>query len=283
MRVAGTGSGAALPPVAESELHAFIDGALAPDRAAAVARHLAAHPADAARVAAWRAQGEAIRAAFAPVLAEPVPERLHSAVAAGPQGAFAVDAVLARWAPRAAAAAILLALGGAVGWLARDAALTAPRAPEAASHFTAEAQAAHRMYVAEPRHPVEVRAHEPHLLTWLSRRIGTTLVAPDLTAAGYMLMGGRLLPSVDGKAAAQFMYENAEAKQRMTLYLRRDEAAGPGAATAGGTGFRFVQDGAFSGFSWVDNGLGYALFGTLDRPALQRLADIVYRQLEKKP
>ena len=63
-------------PVTEDELHAYVDGELPADRQAAVEAWLASHPEDAARVAAWRAQAEAIRARYGAVANEPVPERL---------------------------------------------------------------------------------------------------------------------------------------------------------------------------------------------------------------
>ena len=46
------------PAVAEEELHAYVDGELAPDRRVAVEAWLASHPEDAARVAQWRSQAE---------------------------------------------------------------------------------------------------------------------------------------------------------------------------------------------------------------------------------
>ncbi|HYY38717.1 MAG TPA: anti-sigma factor, partial [Xanthobacteraceae bacterium] len=52
------------PRVTEEELHAYVDGELAADRQRTVEAWLASHPEDAARVAQWRAQAEAIRARF---------------------------------------------------------------------------------------------------------------------------------------------------------------------------------------------------------------------------
>ncbi len=48
--------------VTEDELHVYVDGELPADRREAVETWLASHPDDAARVAAWRAQAEAIPA-----------------------------------------------------------------------------------------------------------------------------------------------------------------------------------------------------------------------------
>ena len=54
-------------PVTEDELHVYVDGELPADRREAVEAWLASHPEDAARVAAWRAQAEAIRARYGAV------------------------------------------------------------------------------------------------------------------------------------------------------------------------------------------------------------------------
>src|SRR6185503_9551994 len=100
------------PPVTEEELHAYVDGELAADRRAAVERWLATHADDAARVAAWRAQAEAIRARYGAAADEPVPARfdLDKLARSGPA-----------WTQLAAAAIILaFVVGGGAGWFGRD-------------------------------------------------------------------------------------------------------------------------------------------------------------------
>src|SRR5438477_6813444 len=62
--------------VTEDELHVYVDGELPADRREAVETWLAGHPDDAARVAAWRTQAEAIRARYGAVIHEPLPDRL---------------------------------------------------------------------------------------------------------------------------------------------------------------------------------------------------------------
>src|SRR4051795_12421176 len=62
-------------PATEDELHAYLDGELPEDRRESVEAWLAVHPDDMARVAAWRAQIEAIRSHFGPAADEPVPPR----------------------------------------------------------------------------------------------------------------------------------------------------------------------------------------------------------------
>jgi len=48
-------------PIPEDDLHALVDGRLAPDAAAALHRRLAADPEAQATAAAWQAQREALR------------------------------------------------------------------------------------------------------------------------------------------------------------------------------------------------------------------------------
>ena len=131
--------------------------------------------------------------------------------------------------------------------------------------------AAHRIYVSERLHPVEVPAEqEAHLVQWLSRRVGKPLLAPNLTAQGYRLIGGRLLPD-SGAAAALFIYENTGGG-RLTLY-----------APSGGTeetAFRFGSEEGVSAFSWIDNGLSYVVTARVERAQLLPIAEAIYRQFE---
>ncbi len=90
-----------------------------------------------------------------------------------------------------------------------------------------EALSAHKLYIAEVRHPIEVRAGEQHLVPWLSRRVGTALRAPDLESFSLKLLGGRLLPGPIGPAAL-FMYESPTG-ERYTFYCSKSQAPRYGA------------------------------------------------------
>jgi anti-sigma factor RsiW len=152
------------------------------------------------------------------------------------------------------------------------------RAPTAAPPgFVRAAAVAHGVFVPEVRHPVEVAADERgHLVAWLSKRLGARLSAPDLSAQGFELVGGRLLPGEHGPSA-QLMYQDASGI-RVTLYAaRRDDADAADAA------FRFGQDGAIQSFYWIDGGLGWVLSGELPRERLSGLATEVYRALDAAP
>jgi anti-sigma factor RsiW len=111
---------------------------------------------------------------------------------------------------------------------------------------------------------------------WLSKRLDKPLKVPDLTAHGFDLVGGRLLPG-DAGARAQFMFQNASG-QRVTLYLGAVDKAAAG-ITSQETGFQFEPQAGIPSFYWVDQGFGYALAGQLPRASLMQLAQEIYRQL----
>jgi anti-sigma factor RsiW len=87
---------------------------LDPARLPAVQRYLSERPLEAARVRAFIAQRDALRAALALKAEEPIPARLR----VGHLRAVRRGAVLARWRVAAAAAGLLLA-GASLGWTAR--------------------------------------------------------------------------------------------------------------------------------------------------------------------
>lgn len=255
--------------VDEDDLQARVDGHMPPERAAAVDAFLAAHPDARARVLQYADHRRRLREAFAAPAAAPIPARLRVArLVAERRGRR-----YRRFAGIAAAVALIL-LGGIGGWSARDAATAffsstnTALAAAAARTITADAIAAHRIFAVEVRHPVEVDVgQEKHLVQWLSKRLGRPLVVPDLTSAGFELMGGRLLPTEEGPAA-QFMYQNG--KDRVTLYLR--------AGVSGETAFRYSEDKGVGAFYWSDEGFGFAIAAKAGRAVLLRLAEIVYRQ-----
>ena len=253
-------------PIEEDDLHARIDGQLPRERTEDVDAYLVAHPEVEARFSQYAAQRRELRAAFFSQASGPIPNRLRVAhlVAQKRHRRY-------RQLAQIAAAVCLIVLGGIGGWAVRD--LTGPLSSSSpgavASVITADAIAAHRTFSVEVRHPVEVDAgQEAHLVQWLSKRLGRQLIVPDLTPAGFRLMGGRLLPAEDGPAA-QFMYENGNG-ERLTLYLRT--------GVGGETAFRYHEDGGIGAFYWSDEGFGYAIAAKADRDLLLRIAEIVYQQ-----
>lgn len=246
--------------VCEDDLHAYVDGVLPDARRLEVEAWLAAHPLDAERVRAWMLQNQGLHAAFDPVLNEPLPIALVRAARRRP----------ARLPLKAVAAMLALVASGLVGYAAG---VHTSGSPSALPSLAQDAAVAHAVFSTEARHPVEVdAAHAVHLVGWLSKRLGTSLIAPDFGVQGFELLGGRLLPGETGPVA-QFMYQDAAA-QRVTLYIRRDASENPE------TAFRHVREQGVEVFYWVDREFGYALSGQVAPAVMRQLADAAYRQLD---
>jgi anti-sigma factor RsiW len=250
-------------PVSELDLQAYADGNLPEERRAAVAAWLAAHPEDAERIESYRRLAQELRSTYDAVLDEPVPERLRHAVR---------PARLRGYARIAAWVLLGIALGALAGWQLHSM-RGAPQATDAAASMARRAAVAHATYSPEVRHPVEVGAdQEAHLVTWLSKRLGTQLRAPKLEGVGYSLVGGRLLPGDNGPVA-HFMYQ-CNRGTRVTLYVRSDMASNRS------TAFRYAREGSVGVFYWVDGRSGYALSsGDISKEDLLNVANAAYQQL----
>ena len=247
-------------PVTEEELHAYVDGELASGRQEAVASWLASHADAAAQVAAWRAQADDIRARYGAIASEPVPARLKLEAFARRRRSWTTIA--------AAATVAAFMFGGVAGWMARGASAASPVYSDVLTH---EAINAHRLYIGEVRHPIEVGATEPHLLPWLSRRVGTALRAPQFDSFGLKLLGGRLLPGIGGPAAL-FMYESANG-ERYTVYCSKLEAPD--------TALRYSGADQLGSVYWIEKNYGYVLSGPSDQTRLKNIAKMAYEQMER--
>lgn len=245
--------------VAEIDLLAYVDGILESDpaRREAVRRHLADTPGDAARVADFVAQNEAIRRLGAEWLAAPVPARLLDTVYAD-QGGF-----WRRPGPRRAAVAALMmiaAVGGAAGgWIAaagsphddtlgafaRSALLDHGQLPEAGPEVGRTGVA--RTGVA--RTGVASHGHAP--LNWLTRRIAVRVEVPDLGAHGYTLIGQRRIVLDGDEPAVRLGYRHSDGSL-VNIYLRPRWEDRPAAVMRGNAGAATV-------LRWLDGPLAVAM------------------------
>ena len=257
-------------PVTEDDLHAYVDGFLDDARAAEITTYLARNPEPAARVRAYAAQREALRAAFAPLAEAPIPPALN------------IDRMIATrrrkpaglWRMAAAAMVALsqLGLGGTGGWMMRGA--MAPHQVVGVAALSRAAAESWAIFAPDVLHPVEFRAAErPVLMNWIASRTGARIPAPDLSAAGYRFMGGRVVTTAHG-AAALFMYEDRQGTRLVLLgkpMLTEDRNA-PLA--------RFEAP-RVAGYSWASDGIGFSLAGpaTIGANALQPLAREAERQV----
>ncbi len=259
-------SGQIDPDITEDMLHAYVDGQLSAEDEARVEDYLAENPEEADLVANWQIQNQRLDALFPRSEAadrvarldipQDLPNRYRPAL------------------PLALTAALCLGLGSAGGWFAHDSvAPPAAMAPTALQSLDLRARQAHLVYAPEVLHPVEVAAtDEAHLVAWLSNRLGAPLSAPDLSAVGFVLMGGRLLPAGED-AAAQLMYQDASG-ERVTVFLT---AGAPGVLA----NFRFsdpAEGTSVASISWEDDRFRYAVVGALPRDDLMTVATELYRQ-----
>ena len=247
-------------PVTEDELHAYVDNELPAERRGDVEAWLATHPDCAERVRAWRDMAEALHARYDQIADEAVPKRLE------------IERLVARprkWIYGAIAATLAAFIcGGGAGWLARGVTAT----PTAIESLALDALDAHRLYVVEVRHPVEVPGSErAHLQTWLSKRCGWSVRAPLLDGTGLKLVGGRLLPGPSGPASF-LMYESASG-ERYTLYTSRSKT--------GTAQMRYTAAENSGAMYWSEDDVGYVLTGPTDKERLNQVARLVYDQTEK--
>ena len=259
-----------LAPISETDLHAFVDGKLTPERSAEVEAWLATRPDKSAEVAGWQRQNEALAALFDATADETVPSRLDPhLIARSPAATRSPN----RW-QFAAAAVVMLALGGTLGWAGRD-----YFKPTERQELIASAVTAHALYVKENRHAVEVAASDKdHLVSWLSNRVERPITPPDLAPDGFTLVGGRLLPGYGEQPtgpAAQLMYENA-AQERVTVYIT---AALPDRRTDR----EFTARDNLDAFYWANDKITCTVVGDLPEAQMQAVATKVYQQLTWRP
>lgn len=260
-------------PLEPSEIHAYVDGALDPERRADVERLLAGDAEAAAESKAWLDQNEALQRAFAPVMAEPVPPRLDPK-----RLARALPGM--RWpesrVPLAASIAFLM--GGLVGaalllLVQRGLPAGQQAGPDLSARLVVLATDTHRVFAPEVRHPVEVSANEEtHLVQWLSKRLSYPIGLPNLADEGLKLIGGRLLSNAPG-AAAMFMYESSSG-ERITIVCSR-------MAGARDSAFRISEGKGLSTAYWFDDQIGFAVSGPLDRETLLRVSRRVFEAMER--
>lgn len=241
--------------ISDSELQRFIDGELNEARSKVVSDCLTNDVALREKVEAYREINHNLADAFNPSRLPPVQNR--SLFIAPGRGRMGIRNI--------AASLFLLGIGGILGFSLNiqlsSNSYVRPIAVDAAF--------AHTVYVPEVLHPVEVDAKQrDHLNAWLSKRLHNPISAPDLRDAGYLLIGGRLLPD-EHRAAAQFMYEDSSG-ERMTIFIRQ-------ALNTPETAFLHSENKSLGIVYWVDDGLAYALTAAAKKNHLIQTAKAVYR------
>lgn len=271
--------------IEDHELHAYVDGELPPARRAELDKALATDPELAAAVSELVALKRALHARFDDVLDEPVPPRLR------PPPPSSKDARRSRWSRwsrfSGMAAALVFGIGIGVqghrmwsGHAEPAVALTSASAiaggatmTDGPARFARRAAIAHVVFMPEIQRPAGTEGQsEARFSQWIAGRLHTTAHAPDLSANGFVLSGGRVLPGHDDQVV-QYMYRN-DAGERITVCI---SPAGIDGQTAA---FRFYEDGPVKVFYWIDEKFGYAISGGIARDTLLALSRDVYDQLK---
>lgn len=248
--------------IGDNELLAYVDGQLTASQQAQVEAWLADHPQKAAEVAEWQAQSEAINKLYDHAAKEPIPPRLDPhAIAARTRPAN--DNNLWRM---AAAAVVILAIGTGIGWFGRGF-----EARPSADGFITAAIAAHELFSVQKAHAVEVPGEQTgHLTAWLSDTLDRRLAMPDLSAKGYTLLGGRILPTASNPAA-QIMYETPQGK-RVSLYLTPRSSNDPDAN-------HYVEIANLDALYWASDAVTCTIVGDLARAEMEDIASEVFKAL----
>lgn len=248
--------------VSDSELYAYLDEQLDEKQRSEIEKKMKHDVGARKKLVSYQKMNQTLHAIYDPVLQEDVPGRLMSV----PARRSSYGSI--------AASTIFFLLGSFFGWqMQLNLAFVQPGNTSTTINLVQPAVFAHSIFAVEVAHPVEVSAAQhQHLNQWLSKRLKTTLNAPDLSDSGYQLIGGRLLPSTEDRMAAQYMYEDSKGS-RISLYVRR------GHWDRDNTAFNYSQQKGYSMFYWIDNDLGYALTSELDKALHQNLAKEVYKQM----
>jgi len=107
----------------------------------------------------------------------------------------------------------------------------------------------------------------------MTRRLGRDVTIPDLSAAGFRLMGGRIVATAHGPAA-MLMYDDDHGTRLVMLTHRM--------AVDQNTPMAPQANGDLNGYTWADKGLGYSLVGPTPQDRLHPLANEVRKQLSSK-
>jgi anti-sigma factor RsiW len=238
--------------VTELDLHAYIDGELSPERAAAVEAAMADDPALAARVRAFQADRQALVDTYRRLADAPVPAALLKAAGTPPP----------RRRPRIRI--IGFAFAGAAALAACLVLILMPRAPR--DPAIEQAMTA-RDNARIPSH--ELKGHDlasvDAAAKAMSDMLGNPMRVPDLSRAGFALVS----TDIYGSEAVQLRYEDA--RQRLfTVFLR--PSAGPDA-------FEVTERGPVRICVWQNADLTAVMTGEMSTPELFRLASLTYSSL----
>ncbi|MCT8947681.1 anti-sigma factor [Pseudomonas sp. A1437] len=237
-------------PPSERDLHAYVDHQLSDTDRRVLETWLASHPDEAAQVRGWQQDAQQLRAALSGALQQPANPALDPAMIR-----LRRQRQSRRHLASAAVLLIAVSVGGFSGWQARE--LTLVRT--SALPMT-DALQAYRLIAQQGMLPADYKVDGAgDMQRWLDRYFTQVSRLPDLTAAGFEPVSGRLL-STDEGPAAMVMYEDASG-HKVSFYVR---PPGP-KNTFLPKGSR--SDGDLQADYWSGGGYNYAMVSPVDTPA----------------
>ncbi len=237
-------------PPSERDLHAYVDHQLSDTDRRVLETWLASHPDEAAQVRGWQQDAQQLRAALSGALQQPANPALDPAMIR-----LRRQRQSRRHLASAAMLLIAVSVGGFSGWQARE--LTLVRT--SALPMT-DALQAYRLIAQQGMLPADYKVDGAgDMQRWLDRYFTQVSRLPDLTAAGFEPVSGRLL-STDEGPAAMVMYEDASG-HKVSFYVR---PPGP-KNTFLPKGSR--SDGDLQADYWSGGGYNYAMVSPVDTPA----------------
>ena len=275
----------------DETLIAYLDGELDADSRSEVESWLEADAALRDRVAALAASAEALRAAFEPVLHEPVPERLLAAARGMPvasaeivnfktaQKAHAPRPLMQRpWARFAVAAGVAgMLIGGSLGYFATsgydETTRTAAVANATAANWLDNIAGYHKMLISAGGNDqalVDVPPDSNDPNRKVVQKLPSDFKLPNLKPWGLDFQGARYLV-VGGQPATQLFYTTDNKKLGpLTVVI--------GATNQPDIAPTFDRRGDLNMLYWRHHGHAYALVGTADIGYLWNISnDIVYQ------
>jgi anti-sigma factor RsiW len=244
----------------EQELHAYSDGQLGPEARREVEQRLQNDADAAAELADYDAIRTGLHQLYDPVLRERVPPMLTEPT----------QRIRQPW--LAAAAGVVLMLGGLLVGLQLGGMEREAGEEHHHSAIPGAVARAYNTYAPEVRHPVEVGADQrEYMVSWLSKRMGTLIVVPDLYEMGFKLIGGRLLSTEHGPGTL-LMYEN-HSGQRLVFYQCNNPDGDESA-------LRFEEAEGVPVSYWENKRYYYGVAGTLPKEELRRLAERAHHQVD---
>ncbi|CAI8827772.1 putative transmembrane transcriptional regulator (Anti-sigma factor) [Pseudomonas sp. IT-232MI5] len=242
-----------LPPN-ERDLHAYVDHQLSDADRRVLETWLASHPDEAAQVRAWQQDAQQLRAALSGALQQPANPALDPAMIRQRR-----QRQSRRHLASAAVLLIAVSVGGFSGWQAREMTLVRPSMLP-----MTDALQAYRLIAQQGMLPADYKVDsDGDMQRWLDRYFNRASRLPDLKAAGFEPVSGRLL-STDEGPAAMVMYEDGSG-HKVSFYVR---PPGP-KNTFLPRGSR--SDGDLQAEYWSGGGYNYAMVSPVDTPAAQQL------------